>query len=251
MVARWASTIRRDDVRRQPGGRRSSPPRWRGGSRPGAPCGPRRRRRSRRPARRGPSSSSRSAPRWPRPRPGPSSRGAAGPPRRPPPGPRCRRCSSGSRPRRPGARSRRTKVSPRQALRRWPMWAALLGLMLVCSTITWPRLRCGAAWRGSRAAPGRRRPGRGRGSRSPRRRPRHAPRPGAAASLSASSTGDVSRLAPQRLRQIEGRGEGEVPQLDPGGVLEGDRLEGDVEGGPRGISNRAGKALLRIQDHNL
>ncbi len=31
-------------------------------------------------------------------------------------------------------RSRRWKVSPRMALRRWPMWAALLGLMLVCST---------------------------------------------------------------------------------------------------------------------
>ena len=34
----------------------------------------------------------------------------------------------------PAARSRRTKVSPRMALRRWPMCAALLGLMLVCST---------------------------------------------------------------------------------------------------------------------
>jgi sugar/nucleoside kinase (ribokinase family) len=30
----------------------------------------------------------------------------------------------------------RTSVSPSTALRRWPMWAALLGLMLVCSTIT-------------------------------------------------------------------------------------------------------------------
>ena len=35
----------------------------------------------------------------------------------------------------PSARIIRTKVSPRIALRRWPMCAALLGLILVCSTM--------------------------------------------------------------------------------------------------------------------
>ena len=42
---------------------------------------------------------------------------------------------------RPVARSMRTKVSPRIALRRWPMCAALLGLMLVCSTMIFAGMR--------------------------------------------------------------------------------------------------------------
>ena len=42
----------------------------------------------------------------------------------------------------------RTKVSPSTALRTWPMWAALLGLMFVCSTMIFsPAAACG--WRGS------------------------------------------------------------------------------------------------------
>ncbi len=63
--------------------------------------------------------------------------------------------------------------------------------------------------------------------------------------------GDLPGLAAQCLGEIEGRGQRQVSQLDPWRVLERDRLEGDVEGGPRGFTNRAGKALLNIQDHNL
>ena len=64
---------------------------------------------------------------------------ARGSPRpRRPPARRCRRCSSGSRPATPRNRSARTSVSPSAALRRCPMWAALFGLMAVCSTIVLP-----------------------------------------------------------------------------------------------------------------
>ena len=46
------------------------------------------------------------------------------------------------------ARSMRTKVSPSTALRRWPMCAALLGLMLVCSTMIFsPGAGCGSGSR--------------------------------------------------------------------------------------------------------
>ena len=54
------------------------------------------------------------------------------------PGRRCRRCSSALRPGMPRKRSTRTSVSPSAELRRWPMCAALFGLMAVCSTIALP-----------------------------------------------------------------------------------------------------------------
>ena len=59
-------------------------------------------------------------------------------PRRRRAGRRCRRCSSGPRPGSRGARATRPRTSPSTALRRWPMCAALLGLMLVCSMTTLP-----------------------------------------------------------------------------------------------------------------
>ena len=124
----------------RPGARcRCRPPRSRAASPPAASCARGRRRRSRPRARRGPSSSSRSGPAsGAPPRRASCPRGAGSPRPRPPPARRCRRCSSGRRPSWPRWRSTRTNVSPSVALRRWPMCAALLGLMLVCSTITRP-----------------------------------------------------------------------------------------------------------------
>ena len=63
--------------------------------------------------------------------------------------------------------------------------------------------------------------------------------------------GDLPRLAPQRLGQVERGGEGEIAELDPGRVLEGDALERDVEGAARCLADRSGKALLLIDDHAL
>jgi len=55
---------------------------------------------------------------------------------------KCGFCSSTQR---PTWRSRRANVSPSAALRRWPMCAALLGLMQVCSTMVFGRVpRCGS-----------------------------------------------------------------------------------------------------------
>ena len=94
-----------------------------------------------------------------------AARGAGSRRRRRPPGRRCRRCSSGRRRRSRGGAAARTNVSPRHALRRWPMWAALFGLMLVCSTMTCPgrARRPGGPREEARAARGRRRRARGRG----------------------------------------------------------------------------------------
>ncbi len=55
--------------------------------------------------------------------------------RRPRPARRCRRCSSGPRPDCRGTSATRTSVSPSAELRRWPMCAALFGLIAVCSTM--------------------------------------------------------------------------------------------------------------------
>ena len=62
--------------------------------------------------------------------------GNGSPPPRRPPARRCCRCNSALPRGSPRARSMRTKVSPSMALRRCPMCAALLGLMLVCSTMS-------------------------------------------------------------------------------------------------------------------
>ncbi len=62
--------------------------------------------------------------------------------------------------------------------------------------------------------------------------------------------GDLAGLAAQALRQVERGGQGEVAQLHPRGVLEGDVREVDVEGGPGRLRHRAGEALLNIQDHS-
>ena len=61
----------------------------------------------------------------------------------------------------PAARSMRTNVSPRIALRRWPMCAALLGLMLVCSTMILPASR-GASLRSAATSAARAHKRRGR-----------------------------------------------------------------------------------------
>ena len=138
MVPRWRATIRRATSRPAPplplpGSscvKRVAAQRLRAPGPPRTTC---------RPGCRGPSRSSRTASRSPRPRPQSSALdvdGSRRPRRRP--GHRCRRCSSGPRPARPSARRQRTSVSPRTALRRWPMWAALFGLMFVCSTIVLP-----------------------------------------------------------------------------------------------------------------
>ena len=71
------------------------------------------------------------------------------------------------------------------------------------------------------------------------------------AQLLGQARGDLPRRAAQRLGQIEGGGESEVPQVDPGRVLEGDTVERDVEGAARCLADRAGKALLQIDDHDL
>jgi hypothetical protein len=75
--------------------------------------------------------------------------------------------------------------------------------------------------------------------------------PGGAREVLDQLRGDVPGLAPEDLGEVERGGDGQVPQLHAGRVLEGDRLEGDVEGGSRSVSNRAGKALLYVQDHDL
>jgi hypothetical protein len=129
------------------------------------------------------------------------------------------------------------------------MWAALFRLMLVCSTMTWPGPSAPfVLGEASRQLASERRPveeqvhvaaardfrawTRGRGE------------------LRRQPLGDLTRLAAEGLREVEGGGQGEVAQLDPGRVLEGDVLEVDVESGPCGSPRRAGEELLEVQDHS-
>ena len=176
----------------------------------------------------------------PRPRPASSSRGAGSRPPRPPPARRCRRCSSGRPTSRPRWRSTRTNVSPRTALRRWPMWAALLGLMLVCSTITRPGAGAGPAARPARACSS-------RATRAARQeevhvaaaghlRLAHARRapPSSAASRSAISRG----LRRSVLARSKGAVRARSPSSGRGRVLEGHGAQRDVEGGLDGRAHR-------------
>ena len=121
---------------------------------------------------------------------------------------RCRRCSSAPRPARPRARRQRTRTSPSTALRRWPMCAALFGLMLVCSTITLPAPSgpAGAGERAARRAGGRRSAGaveedvQVAGALDPEL----AHQPGSVQAL-AQLLGDLPRLALQRRGRGGGR----------------------------------------------
>ena len=211
-----------DDAVGDEGGR-SRPPRsrrarWRAACRAGAGAAPCRPRTTRRPARRGPSSSSRTAScrRSRGRRPGPCARARGSRRRRPRPARRCRRCSSGPRPGRRGSAGRRTSVSPSAELRRWPMCAALFGLMAVCSTIVLtarapapgPRAACFAA--GAAPARSRRNAARSRNRFrypwSPPRGRRPGPSPSAAAISSAISFGALRSAAGELERQRQRRG---------------------------------------------
>ena len=60
---------------------------------------------------------------------------------------------------------------------------------------------------------------------------------------------DLARRAPQRLAEVEGGGEGEVPELRPWRVLEGDGGEVGVEGGARGRADGFAELGLDLEDH--
>ena len=77
-----------------------------------------------------------------------------------------------------------------------------------------------------------------------------APHAGRLGQLLREALGDLAGLAAQPLRQVEGGGQGEVAQLHPRGVLEGDVREVDVESGSGRVFHRAGEALLNLQDHS-
>ena len=254
MVARWQSTMRAATCAAEPRGLVASRPRSRGGSRPAAPCAPGRRRRSRRPARRGPSSSSRTCPAMaPRPRPGSSSRGAGSPPPRPPPARRCRRCSSAPRRRGRGGAARARRCRPGSALRRWPMWAALFGIdaRVLDDDVARPRRRRPALDAGapsSSRANGRR--GRGRGSRSRRPRPRRARTPGAEASSGASRSAISRGLRRKVLARSKGAVRARSPSSTRGGYWKETRPGVDVEGGAGARRAALGEAPLEIQDHS-
>ncbi len=66
----------------------------------------------------------------------------------------------------------------------------------------------------------------------PAARDLRAPDAGGRGELLGQPLGDLAGLAAEGLREVEGGGQGEVAQLHPGRVLEGDVLEVDVEGGP-------------------
>ena len=126
--------------------------------------------------------------------------------------------------RRRGGAAARTKVSPRQALRRWPMWAALLGLMLVCSTMTRPgtsgagrlevRASCSSRAKAARSRKRLTKPAAGHLGPTDAR--------SLESKLGREALGDLPRLAPQGLGEIEGGREGQVPEVDARGILEGD-----------------------------
>ena len=145
--------------------------------------------------------------------------GAGSPRSRPPPARPCRRCSSGRTTAWPRPRSARTNVSPRMALRRWPMCAALLGLMLVCSTM----MRPGGAARRARVAqrappapvPARR--GAGTGSRSRHPPPRPCARSGSAASAGASFSAMARGLWRSALARSKGAVRARSPMASRGG----------------------------------
>ena len=153
----------------------------------------------------------------------------------------------------PRWRRSRTNVSPRQALRRWPIWAALLGLMLVCSTTTRPRGRGGGGVAREEAgvklarkraaveeevhvaAPGDLRPP-DAGRRRQRRR---------------QALGDLAGLLPQGLGEVERGGEGQVAQLDAGRVLERHRGQLGAEIGSHGRLDAGGEARLKGEHHTM
>ena len=102
------------------------------------------------------------------------------------------------------------------------MWAALLGLMLVCSTMTCPGRRGGGAAQPLVA-----------GSRTNGAAVQEHVHVTAARDLGLADArrpvkvggqllGHLARLAAQRLGEVEGRGEGEVAELGAGRILEGD-----------------------------
>ena len=133
----------------------------------------------------------------------------------------------------------------------WPMWAALLGLIEVCSTITCP--------------------GRVFGLRSRREALVQLPREGTAVQeqVDVAASGhlrahdarsraeqgrelrrDLARLAAERLGEIERGREREVAQVDARGILEGDLALLDAEGGANGLTNGGGKPLLDLENHD-
>ena len=70
------------------------------------------------------------------------------------------------------------------------------------------------------------------------------------AQLARQPFGDLAGLLAQRLGEVEGRRQGQVPELHAWRVLERDAAGVDVECGPCGFLHRAGESLLQIQDHN-
>jgi hypothetical protein len=58
-------------------------------------------------------------------------------------------------------------------------------------------------------------------------------------------------LAPEPLRHVEGGRQGQVAQLDTGGIVEGDALEGDVERPTRRPADSLRETLLCLEHHNV
>ena len=63
--------------------------------------------------------------------------------------------------------------------------------------------------------------------------------------------GDLPGLPPQGFGQIEGGGEGEVAHLDPGRILEGDRLGSHVERDAEGRTNRVRQGGVPLEYHGI
>ena len=116
----------------------------------------------------------------------------------------------------------RTNVSPSTALRKWPMCAALLGLILVCSTITLP----GACWAADpHPAAGWSHTPRGRAADSGIRRPQSRPRRYALdrGKIGRNFLRDGSRRFPQLASEIERDGQREFAERSLLGLLDADR----------------------------
>jgi hypothetical protein len=73
---------------------------------------------------------------------------------------------------------------------------------------------------------------------------------GRARELSGQALRDLAGLAAQALGEVEGRGERDVPHLDARGVLEGHRVQWQVEGGLDGALDRLRQPCLPLQDHS-